>query len=202
MWPLDLYTIVGAPTVGSVATVTASGGELEAYRSIEPLLRMGIQFAGALLIAMVALGLCHRYGTNAVAKSRRSPIISICIGLPSLLVIGGLASTGYLIVDTSVGTFFGIPLVILGATVLPAATAVGITAIGRTVASRLGDDRLSVGVLAGALLCGIAGLALPATIAFAGLAASLGIGASIRVLFSATGAAHPDERTVPPANKI
>ncbi|ELY69250.1 hypothetical protein [Natrinema versiforme] len=201
MGPVDLYTIVGAAAVDSVATL-AGGGELEAYRSLEPLVRVGIQFAGTVLVAIIVLGLCQRSGTQAVAKSRRSPIISSCIGLPSLLVVVGLASTGYLIVDSSIGTFFGIPLVILGVVVLPVATALGLVAIGRTVASRLGDDRLGVGVLAGALLCGIAGVSLPATVVLAGLAGVLGIGASIRVVFGATGAARPDDRTVPPANKI
>ncbi|MGQ3414068.1 hypothetical protein ACT4ML_17710 [Natrinema sp. LN54] len=192
---------MGAAAFDSVATLS-SGGGLEAYRSLEPFVRAGIQFAGTVLVAMIVLGLCQRAGTQAVAKARRSPIISICIGLPGLLVIGGLASTGYLIVDSSLGTFFGIPLVVLGVTVLPVTTAIGFVAIGRTVASRFGDDRFSVGILVGALLSGIAGLSLPVTVALAGLAGVLGIGASLRVVFGAAGTARPDDRTVPPANKI
>ncbi|QCS42847.1 hypothetical protein [Natrinema versiforme] len=192
---------MGSAAFDSVATLS-SGGGFEAYRSLEPLVQAGIQFAGTVLVAMIVLGLCQRSGTQAVTKARRSPIISICIGVPGLLVVGGLASTGYLIVDSSLGAFFGIPLVVLGVTVLPVTTAIGFVAIGRTVASRFGDDRFSVGILVGALLSGIAGLSLPVTVALAGLAGVLGIGASLRVVFGAAGTARPDDRTVPPANKI
>ncbi|ELY75001.1 hypothetical protein C488_11138 [Natrinema pellirubrum DSM 15624] len=180
----------------------AAGGELEAYRSLDPLLRAGIQFAGTVLVAMVVLGLLQNFGTQAISKSRRSPVISICLGLPSLLVVAGLAGTGYLIVDTSVGTFFGIPLVILGVTVLPAVIAIGFTALGRNAAAIVGRDRLWTGILVGGLIHGAAGLVFPATVAVAALAGALGIGASVRVLVGGVGAARPDDRTVPPANKI
>ncbi|OLZ42681.1 hypothetical protein A6E15_09250 [Natrinema saccharevitans] len=180
----------------------AVGGELEAYRSLDPLLRAGIQFVGTVLVAMVVLGLLQNFGTQAVAKARRSPVISICLGLPSLLVVAGLAGTGYLIVDTSVGTFFGIPLVILGVTVLPAAIAIGFTTLGRNAAAMVGRDRLWTGILVGGLVHGIAGLVFPATVTVAALAGALGMGASVRVLVGGVGAARPDDRTVPPANKI
>ncbi|MFA9504603.1 MULTISPECIES: hypothetical protein [Natrinema] len=201
MWPLDLYTSIGPAVLGSIA-MPAAGGELEAYRSLDPLLRAGIQFAGTVLVAMVVLGLLQNFGTRAIAKSRRSPVISICLGLPSLLVVAGLAGTGYLIVDTSVGTFFGIPLVILGVTVLPAAIAIGFTALGRNAAAIVGRDRLWTGILVGGLIHGAAGLVFPATVAVAALAGALGIGAGVRVLVGGVGAARPDDRTVPPANKI
>lgn len=202
MWPVDLYTMGWVPVLDSVVPVAGNGGYLEAYRSMEPIVRVGVQFAGTVLVAMVVLGLLQTYGARSVTKSRRSPIISWCIGLPSLLVVAGLASTGYLIADTSVGIFFGIPMVILGATILPVVTAIGFTTIGRTIASRFGTDRLWVGVLVGALSSGLAGLSLPATVVLAGLAGALGLGASIRVLFGGLGTARPDDRTVPPANKI
>jgi len=202
MWPLILYIIGGRPGAVSAVTSSSVGGTLAAYRSLEPFVRVGIQFVGALLVTMIVLGLLHGYGSNAVRKSRQSPVISVGIGLPSLLVVVGLAGTGYLIVDTSIGVFFGIPLVILGAAILPVVLAVGLTAIGCTIASRFGTDRLWTGIVVGALLSGLAGLALPATVAIAGLAGALGLGASIRVLFSGAGTARPDERTVPPANKI
>ena len=202
MGPLSLYTMVGAATVDSVAAISGHGGNLEAYRSLEPLVRAGIQFAGTMIVAMVVLGMLQRYGTRAVTKSRRSPIISLCIGFPSLLVVGGLTSTGVLIVDTSVGAFFGIPLVVLGVTVLPVVIAIGCIAIGCTLGSRLGADRLWVGVLVGALLAGLAGLSIPATAVFTGIAGALGLGASVRILFGGVGAGRPDDRTVPPANKI
>jgi len=202
MWPLDLYNRVGSLVPDSTGTLPVVDGTLAAYRSLEPLIRVGVQSAVALLVTMIVFGLLHSYASNAVTKSRRSPVISIGIGLPSLLVVVGLTGTGYLIVDTSIGVFFGIPLVILGATVLPVVLAVGLTAIGRTIATRFGTDRLWIGIVVGSLVGGLAGLALPATVAVAGLAGALGLGASIRVLFSGAGTARPDERTVPPANKI
>lgn len=202
MWPVELYTIVEPSVLDSVVSVPGDGGNLEAYRSLEPIVRVGIQFTATVLVAMVVLGMLQTYGTRAVTKSRRSPIISLCLGLPSLLIVGGLAGTGLIIADTSFGVFFGIPLVILGAMVLPTVTVIGFSAIGSTVASRLGRNRLWIGVLVGALLNGLVGLSLPATAIVAGLAGALGLGASVRIAFGGIGAAQPDERTVPPANKI
>lgn len=49
---------------------------------------------------------------------------------------------------------------------------------------------------------GTAGLSLGATLVLASLAAILGVGAGARVLFAAGGSTQPEERTVPPANKI
>ncbi|MDS0474259.1 hypothetical protein [Natrinema sp. 1APR25-10V2] len=194
--------MIAAPTLDSVAAISGHGEAFETYRSLEPLVRMGAQFVGTLVIAMAVLGLLQGFGTRAVTKSRQSPVISLCIGLPGLLIVGGIASTGMFISDTSVGPFFAIPMVIFGATVLPVVLAVGFTAIGRTVASRLGSDRLWVGVLVGAIVSGLASLALPATVAVAGVAGALGLGATVRILSGGIGAGRPDERTVPPANKI
>ncbi|WP_254763586.1 hypothetical protein [Natrinema marinum] len=202
MWPLELYTMIAGPTLGSVAAVSGHGGALEMYRSLEPPIRAGIQFFGTLLLVVVVLGLLQSHGTRAVTKSRRSPIISLCIGLPGLLVVGAVAGAGIFISDTSVGPFFAVPMVILGATVLPVVTAIGFTAIGRTLASRLGSDRLWVGIFVGAVVSGLAGLALPATVAVAGVAGALGLGATARITFGGIGAGRPDERTIPPANKI
>ncbi|WP_254525482.1 hypothetical protein [Natrinema caseinilyticum] len=202
MGPVDLYTIVSGPTLDSLAAVSGHGGSIEAYRSLDSLVRAGVQFVGTILLAAVVLGLLQGVGTRSVAKSRRSPIISICVGLPSLLVVAGLTGTGIILVDTSVGIFFAIPLVVLGVAVLPIAVAVGFTAVGRTVASRFSTDGLFVGVFVSALLCGLAGTAFPATVALISFTGALGLGASIRVLFGGFGAARPEDRTVPPANKI
>ncbi|QLK25951.1 hypothetical protein HYG81_18035 [Natrinema zhouii] len=202
MWPVELYTTVGPPVLDSVVSVSGDGGNLEAYRSLEPIVRVGIQFTATVLVAMVVLGMLQTYGTRAVTKSRRSPIISLCLGLPSLLVVGGLTGTGIVIADTSVGVFFGIPLVVLGAIVLPTVTVIGLSAIGTAIASRFGADRLWIGVLVGALLSGLAGFSLPATAVLAAFAGAFGLGASVRIVFGGVGTAQPDERTVPPANKI
>ncbi|WP_049915727.1 hypothetical protein [Natrialba taiwanensis] len=205
MWPADLYVGMGATESGSesaVIEVLTSGAAVEAYRSLGSLGRVGFQFAATVVLALVVLGLVQGYGTRTVETARRSPVISICIGLPSGLVLAGLASTGYILVGQSVGIFFGIPLVLLGGTTLPILLVLGFVAVGRATMARLGRDRLGSGILAGSVLCGVAGFSIGATILLAVLVASLGIGAFVRVLMSAGGTTAPDERTVPPANKI
>ncbi|MFP8954138.1 hypothetical protein ACLI4Z_14390 [Natrialbaceae archaeon A-arb3/5] len=180
----------------------AHGWIVEAYLSLGPEVRAGLQFAGTLVVALVLLGMTQGHGSRAVAKSRRSPIISFVIGLPALSVVMLLSSTGYLILGSSLGTFFGIILVVLGLATAPAAIVIGSAAVGQSVMTRLGRDQLWIGVLAGSLISGLAGLWLPATIAFIGLVATVGMGAGVRILFGAGESTSPDERTVPPANKI
>lgn len=201
MWPLDLYTIIGSMTLESFAPLFVRGVDLETYQSLGALERAGIQFVTTLVAAIVILGLLQGYAPRTVTKSRRSPIISLCIGLPTLLVLAGLTGTGYLIVDTSLGVFFGIVLVVIGLTVIPILTVLGIVAIGHSVVARLGADQLWVGVIAGSVLSGLVGLSVAATVITVVLAGSLGVGAGVRVLRS-SGSTTPDERTVPPANKI
>lgn len=197
MWPVDLL-LMGA---GPVESLSFDGG-VETYRSLEPTVRVSGQFVLTLVVTTVVLGLFQERGPRTVRKARASPIISCCIGLPATLVLGGLAGTGYLIVGTSLGTFFGIPLVVAGLTVLPVLTALGIAAIGRSIAARFGRDRLGAGLFAGSMLVGLSGLSTLLTVPVVGLAAVLGIGAGCRVLFAVNGTTTPDDRTVPPANKI
>lgn len=197
MWTVETF-VMGIEATGSLV----NGGLLEGYRSLAPPVRAGGQFLAILLAALIALGIFQEYGSRSVDTARRSPIISSCIGLPTALLVAGLARTGQLIVGTSLGTFFGIPLVVFGLTVLPTLTVVGFVAVGRAIAARAGRDGLGAGILVGSLLAGVAGLSVWTTIAVGGLAAALGVGAGVRALFSATGTTQPDERTVPPANKI
>ena len=197
MWTVEVFAM-GAEATG----LFVDGGAIDGYRSLAPPVRAGGQLLGTLLVAMVTLGLCQEYGPRSVGTARRSPIISICIGLPTALIVAGLARTGQLIVGTSLGTFFGIPFVVVGLTALPALTAVGLVAIGRSIAARVGRDGLGAGVLVGSALAGVAGLSVWTTLAVGVLAAALGVGAGVRVLLSTSGATQPDERTVPPANKI
>ncbi|WP_193363515.1 hypothetical protein [Halobiforma nitratireducens] len=193
--------MVRSPRIGT-ATEVAVSGAVEQFHALEPLVRGGVGFAGTLLVAMVVLGLVQSRGPKSVAKARRSPIISICIGLPGVLVVVALASTGALILGSSLGTVFGILLVIVGAIVLPSAAMFGFVALGTSIAARLGRDRLPAGVIVGSLLAGLTALSLGSTIVLGTLVASLGLGAGVRVLFNAGGATRPDERTVPPANEI
>ncbi|SDQ92376.1 hypothetical protein [Natronobacterium texcoconense] len=201
MWPVNLYSVGGASETTTAGEV-AVGGILEVFTAADPLVRAGAGVLGTVVVAMIVLGLLQGYGPRSVAKARRSPVISGCIGLPGALVIGGLASTGLLIADTSLGIFFGIPLVAFGALVLPVLTTLGFVAIGTSIAARFGQDRLGPGVLVGGLVAGLASLSVVSAILLVGLAASLGVGAGFRVLIDARGTTRPDERTVPPANKI
>lgn len=202
MWPVDLYSVIGVVALETGAPFAVSGIGLETYQGLGALERAGIQFGATFVVAMVAIGLLQGFSPRTVTKARRSPVISICIGLPGLLVVTGLTSTGYLIVGTSLGTFFGIPLVAFGATILPVLTVLGFVAIGRTIAARLGRNQLWAGVLVGSVLSGLVGLSLALTLVTAILAGALGIGAGVRVMMGAGGTTQPDERTVPPANKI
>ncbi|OVE86248.1 hypothetical protein [Natronolimnobius baerhuensis] len=197
MWAVEVLATGGESTY-----LVASSGGLDAYRALAPPIRAGGQFLGTLVIALVVLGLLQESGPRSVRTVRRSPIISCCIGLPGALVIAGLAQTGSLLLGSSLGIFFGIPFVIFGLTVLPLLTTIGVVAIGQTITTRVGRDGLGAGVLAGSALAGLAGLSLGATLVLASLAAILGVGAGARVLFAAGGSTQPEERTVPPANKI
>lgn len=201
MWPVDLYGFVGA-ALEVFGPHTIGGFGPETYETLGALERAGLHFGITLVAALVVLGLLQGYGPRTVTKARKSPIISICIGLPSLLVLAGLTSTGYLITGSSLGTFFGIPMVVLGGTAGPALTIFGLVAVGQSIGSRLGADRLWVGVLVGSVLAGIAGLSLALTAVTVVLAGSLGVGAGVRVMMGAGGTTHPSERTVPPANKV
>ncbi|RQG96001.1 hypothetical protein [Natrarchaeobius chitinivorans] len=175
---------------------------LEYYRSLAPIERAGIQFAATLVFASVLLGTLQGRGSQAVTKSRRSPIISTCIGFPSLLVVLALTSTGYFIVGSSLGTFFGVILVTVGLALLPTSAAVGIVAMGQAITARLGRDKRWLGVFTGSLVFGLAGLSVPVALAVAGITTMLGLGTVIRLLIGPGGATSPEERSVPPANKI
>lgn len=202
MWPSDLYSVSWVTGIEPLSALAMSGLGLESVRTLGQFERAGLQFAATLVLAVVVLGLLQGYGPRTVSKVRRSPIISLCIGLPALLVVGGLTSTGYLIHGTELGVFFGIPMVVVGGTVAGVLTVLGAVAIGRSIAARLGRDRLPIGVLIGSALVGVAGLSPTATAAVVVLAGALGIGAGIRVIMGAGATTQPDERTVPPANKI
>ena len=201
MGPVGLYGVNGAvlESIGRFATVDIG---LETYQALSALERAGVHFGVTLVVAMVALGLLQSFGPQTVTKCRRSPVISICIGAPSLLIISAVVSTGYLIIGTSLGTFFGIVLVAVGLTTVPVLAIAGFVAIGQSIAARFGRDQLWIGVVVGSLLSGLVAFSALATVVAVLFAGSLGTGSAIRVMRGAGGSTHPSERTVPPANKI
>ena len=202
MWPVELYTISDGPVLAVGALLFAQSPTVTTLESLSLLERTGAGAATALIVSMVLLGLLQGFGPRTVTKCRRSPVISICIGLPSILVVGGLAGTGYLMLGTAIGVFFGVPLVVLGATILPAVAAIGFVSIGTSIAARLGRDGLVAGILCGSVVAGLAAAVPLIAIVVASIAAAFGAGASLRVLISSRGAASPNERSVPPANQI
>ena len=200
MWPLNFYGKEGAGVEFVVAL--ASSEWVAVYQSLGPAERAVGQFVAALVAASMIIGLVQSAGTRSVRKAHRSPVISICIGTPGLLVLGALGSTGYLILGSSLGTFFGMLFLLVSGTLLPAGLIVGVVGFGSGVAARFGRDGIPAGVVAGSALAGLAGLSVPATVGFAVFATAIGTGAVVRVLFGAGAVSSPDDRTVPPANKI
>ncbi|MDQ2049111.1 hypothetical protein RBH26_01305 [Natronolimnohabitans sp. A-GB9] len=201
MRPLDLYPFIKTE-FGSAIPLAVAEGRFETYQALTGLERAGLQFGVTLVAALVVLGLLQEYGPRTVSKARQSPVISSCIGLPSLLVVVGLTSAGYVFIGTSLGTFFGVPMVVVGGTIVPVLTVLGFVAIGRSLAAQFGRDRLWIGAVIGSVLAGLVGFSLLATAAAAVLVGALGVGAGVRVIVGSGSASRPDERTVPPANKI
>jgi hypothetical protein len=202
VWKTGLLQFTDFPDRESAAAPAAIQSGLEFLQALGPLERAGVQFAATLVVAVVVLGLFQSHGTRTITKCRRSPVISGCIGLPATLVLGGLASGGYLLLETNLGMFLGVLLVPLGTATLTTLTALGFVAIGVSIATRLGQDRLWIGVAVGTLLSGVAALSVPVVLFVTAVAAVLGTGAGVRVVFGIGGTTSPDERTVPPANKI
>lgn len=198
MWPLDLYTITEFPgeDLGGIL------GFFELYSSLGVATQAAVAFGVTLVLGSVLLGIMPGYGTNSLGTSRRSPIISFCVGVPTALVLVLFLSTGLLIANTSIGVFFAVPLLIVALSLLPAWTVLGFVTIGATIVSRVGVDRLWVHVVAGALVGALAIVSVPVGLVLVVLAAVIGSGAGARALFGAGRINERDERVVPPANKV
>lgn len=196
---------IGAGTgtaLESTVDLSVVGDPIGAYAGLELAAVAGAQFLAALVLAGVVVGLAPGYGRRTIRMCRHSPTISFCIGLPAVIVVGALTATGYVITGSSIGTAFGLPLVLGGLTLLLVGTAVGLVALGRSLAARVGRDGLGSGILAGGLLAGLAAASPWATLGLVALVAVVGTGACLRVLFGFGTATGSNERVVPPANKV
>ncbi|WP_312908468.1 hypothetical protein [Natronosalvus caseinilyticus] len=203
MGPIDLYAIVGGVGRGGEGgSVRVYEQAVAAFTELSPLEQAAIQAVAIVLIGGVALGILRYSGRKTLEVSRRSPVISLCIGVPGALVLGGLFYTGILLSSSSVGIFFAIPLVAIGVIVLPVSAALGYVAIGATISTRVGLSRTPAWVIAGGLLGGVAMLVPVFGIALVTIATALGVGAGTRVLVGNGGVRQPEERVVPPANKV
>lgn len=202
MWPIDLLLSTAGPEHGTAESVSVWRELLAGFGEFTLLEQAAIQGVGTLLVGLLVVGLLRQYGTDTLSVSRRSPVISLCIGVPAVLVVAGLFYTGLLLSNSNLGVFFAIPLVTMGALVLPAAVACGYAAIGGSIATRLGITQVVGWIAVGAVLSALTALAYPIGFVLTGFASALGLGAAIRVLFRGGGLEQPEDRVVPPANKI
>ncbi|WP_290819163.1 hypothetical protein [Halovivax sp.] len=194
----------------SAEVVGATGGRplaiqreaFQFYGELPPAGQAGVTLAGALILGAVVLGILPGYSERSVRTARRSPVISLFVGVPGALVLVSLLYIASLIAGDSLGVFFAIPLVSVGMTLLPAWAALGMVAAGCALGRRVGRDSLFVGLLVGSAIVGLSGFAPEALVAITALFATLGSGAGIRVLIGSGTTTNPNERSVPPANKI
>lgn len=201
MWPTELYRTTERSALDSIAPQLVDHGAIETIQALPPLARGAVGAVATVLVAALVLGLLQEYGPRSVATSRRSPIISLCIGLPALFVVGLVTGVGVLIIDMPIGVFFGVILVSLGAVILPVACAIGLVAAGQSIVARTGSDRLWLGVIVAGLIGGVGTAVAPLGLAVGTIATAFGLGAGARLLIGSGGGSTATERTVPPANK-
>lgn len=193
----------GEPAVATLQNVEQVGPVgTDLLRSLEPLEQAILVLGATVLLGIVVLGLLPGYGRRVVETTQRSPIISVCIGVPTMLVLASLVYLGSLLAGSSVGVFFAIPLVSVGLAVSTLWIVLGFVALGGFFAGRVGFESISMWVLFGSFCSGLTVLYPPGGVVVAALAASLGIGAGVRVALSSGSVTNPEERVVPPANKI
>lgn len=208
MWPGTCVTMIpGEPQVPDFApapSMPLSNQEVvfEFYAGLAPLERVGVVFLSTIVLGSVVLGLLPGFSDRTIETARRSPVISVLIGIPGAVALAALLYFGQLLSHSEVGIFFGIPLVTAGLALLPTFTLLGIVAIGESIGVRLGW-----GGAVGRLIIGALGISVLAatmeTIAIGGAAlVCLGVGAGVRVLVTGGTVTNPSERTVPPANEI
>lgn len=202
-----MSTMVLASWLGAVAgevllTVALQSEAIGFYQELGAVERAGVNLAATLVVGFAVLGILPWYSTRVVDTARRSPIISLCIGIPAIGVLVTFLYLGHLIADHSVGVFFAIPLVSIGITFLPVWTALGTIVLGGVVASRVGFGWYASWVVFGAVIVGLASLHPVAFAALIALAAVLGVGSGARVLVGSGITQEPEERVVPPANKV
>lgn len=202
MWPVELLPVSVAEGSVAVADATSLGTYVDLYAAFGPAERFAVHLVATVVLATVVLGLVPESGSRTIRKCRRSSVISLAVGLPLAAILAALSATGYLLLGTSLGTFFGIFLVVAGLLSLPTWTALGFVAVGESIANRLGTDRRWVGVLLGGLVSGMVTLEPVVLLSIGGLVAAVGAGAGVRVLLGFRSATDPRERAVPPANKV
>ncbi|MFC3959926.1 hypothetical protein [Halovivax cerinus] len=169
---------------------------------LSPALRAGLVFGATLLTGLTVLGLLPGYSSRTIETARRSPVISILVGVPAALSVVALSYVGIRLTHSDLGVFFAIPLVTVGLTLLPAWAIMAAVSVGNALSVRLGTDGFTAGLIGGAVLLGLASAQLLLFAVVFGTLVCYGAGAGARVLISGGSATDPSDRSVPPANKI
>lgn len=186
-----------------ISTPLSNQGALfELYAGLSMPERTGLFFFSTIVLGAVVLGLLPGFTERTVRTARRSPIISVLIGIPGSVALGALLYTGQLLSHSDVGIFFGIPFVTAGLALLPTLTVIGVVAVGESLATRLGRGGFVSGLVIGALLVGLLAVATELIAVVGPLLVCLGVGAGMRVLVTGGTVTDPSDRKVPPANKI
>ena len=194
-----------SPTIRNAApdlALSIQRDAIEFYVDLSTIEQVGVALAAALIVGSVVLGILPTYSKSVVRTARRSPVISILMGVPGTIVIVFFLYLASVISGDSLGVFFAIPLVSIGLTLLPAWTALAMVAVGCSIGNRVGRDGLLPGLLIGTVLIGLSAARLELVVGVVALLASLGVGAGFRVLIGSGTGTDPAERRVPPANQI
>lgn len=201
MVPLQSGSQAVSLALSDPVVLTAITEPLEFYLGLDAPGQAAVQFGTAVLLGAVVLGLVPGHGTGAVRTATRSPVISTVVGVPAALALGTLSYAGYVLAGSNIGIVFAVPLLAVGATLLPAWIAVGITAIGGILTARLGIDQQAAWLFVGSVLVGLSAFAPLAGVALVAAAAAIGVGAGARTMLG-SGVSTREERVVPPANKV
>ncbi len=169
---------------------------------LSPFELSGLLLAGTFLLGGILLGLLPSYSSKTIETARQSPVISVFVGIPATLVLVMFLYLAVVISESSIGIFFAIPLVTVTLGLLPAWTVLGVVTTGTFLGARVGRDTVTVGLLAGVLLVGALAFVVEVLVVVGALVSCLGVGAGTRVLVSGGTTTDPEQRKVPPANKI
>lgn len=185
-----------------VVITTAQFGPLEYVDTLGTPGQALLLSSTTILLGAVALGLLPGHARNVVNTTQRSPVISLCIGLPATLVLTSLLYVGQLLATSTIGVFFAIPLIAVTATPLVVWITLGFVAVGGFFTRRLGLEQTATWTIAGGVLCSTLVVYPPIGIVVLAIAASLGVGAGARVGFGGGGLTEVEDRAIPPANKV
>lgn len=183
-------------------TVSAQPEAVEFARELGLVGRSLLCAAVVFLGGITVLGLFPTYGDRVLTTARGSSIISAAIGIPMTVALGVVVGAGILLAGNPVGVFFAVPLLVGGGALLLAWLVIGWIAAGAYVARRAGRENRWLGLLIGSIAAGAVAVVPEIGVAVALVVTVVGVGAGTRVTLVGGGISDPDERTVPPANKV